>query len=218
MLQLHLENSKNRKFNILCIGAHSDDIEIGCGGTVLKLIKNYNVNFIKWIIFCSDRQREFEARESADIFLKNVKNKDILIKNYRDGFLPYIGSEVKEFFEEMKKDFTPDIIFTHYRKDYHQDHRLICELTWNTFRDHLILEYEIPKFDGDMGIPNFFVYLDDDIVDKKINTILNCFKTQSEKQWFERETFLSIMRIRGMESASKSRYAEAFYSPKIVLS
>ena len=214
MLQLHPDNGKN--INVLCIGAHSDDIEIGCGGTLLKLIENYDVKFIKWVIFCSDRHRESEARESADIFLKSVKNKKIIIKNFRDGFLPYSGYEVKEFFEEMKNDVTPDIIFTHYRKDLHQDHRLICELTWNTFRDHLILEYEIPKFDGDMGVPNFFVHLDDDIVEKKINTILHCFKTQSGKHWFEREIFLSIMRIRGMESASKTRYAEAFYSHKIV--
>jgi LmbE family N-acetylglucosaminyl deacetylase len=207
---------KQKNLKLLCLGAHSDDIEIGCGGTVLKLIDNYQIDFVRWIVFSSVEERKTEAHSSADIFLNKVSKKNITIGNYRDGFLPYVGYEVKDFFEELKKDFTPDIIFTHYRHDLHQDHRLICELTWNTFREHFILEYEIPKYDGDFGAPNFYVHLDKDLIDKKINAILSSFTSQSGKHWFDKETFSSVMRIRGMESASQTGYAEAFYSRKLV--
>ena len=140
---------------VLCLGAHSDDIEIGCGGTILRLMEENRDVSMHWVVFGADETRAVEARQSAGLFLEMAKHKTVAIKNYRDGFFPYIGAEIKEYFEELKREFHPDIIFTHYRYDLHQDHRLICELTWNTFRNHLILEYEIMKYDGDLGNPNF---------------------------------------------------------------
>ena len=125
--------------------------------------------------------------------------------------------EIKEYFEQLKQEFSPDLIFTHYRDDLHQDHRLISDLTWNTFRNHLILEYEIPKYDGDLGSPNFFVHLDESICHKKIQYILNSFKTQAEKHWFTEDTFLSVLRLRGIESNAPGKYAEAFFCRKMVI-
>ncbi|MBR8837223.1 MAG: PIG-L family deacetylase [Stigonema ocellatum SAG 48.90 = DSM 106950] len=205
------------EYKILCLGAHCDDIEIGCGGTLLKLIENYKNVILYWVVFSSNEQRLQEATESANLLLKEVQAKKIIIKNFRDGFLPFHGIEVKECFEQLKQEFAPDIIFTHYREDRHQDHRLISDLTWNTFRNHLILEYEIPKYDGDLGIPNFFVHLDEALCRRKIQYILDAFQTQNNKQWFTEETFRSILRIRGIESNAPSKYAEAFYCRKIVL-
>ena len=205
------------EYKLLCLGAHSDDIEIGCGGTLLKLIKNYPISYIQWVVFTSNAERAKEARESAECFLKDVPNKDIVIKQFRDGFLPYEAPELKTCFEEIKKTFVPDLVFTHYRNDRHQDHRTVSDLTWNTYRNHFILEYEIPKYDGDLGNPNFFVELDSEYTEKKIEILLKNFPTQASKHWFDRETFLSILRIRGMESAATTKYAEAFYTRKVVI-
>ena len=199
-----------------CLGSHSDDLEIGCGGTILKLIETYPNIICNWVVFSSTSQREGEAYESASRFLKNAKEKNIIIKHFRDGFFPFTGIEIKECFEELKQDFQPDIVFTHYRNDSHQDHRLISDLTWNTFRNHLILEYEIPKYDGDLGSPNFFVQLDELICHKKINYIIESFKSQQGKHWFTEDTFLSMLRIRGIESNAPNKYAEAFYCRKVV--
>src|ERR1043165_9257035 len=152
---------------VLCVGAHSDDIEIGCGGTVLRMIEqNKNIEFY-WLVLCSNPQRAIEATKSANEFLKGVKKKTIIVKDFRDGFLPYIGAPVKEAFEEIKRTFVPDLIFTHTRQDLHQDHRMTCELTWNTFRSHMILEYEIPKYDADLKPTNYFVPLSDKQAGKK---------------------------------------------------
>ncbi len=215
MLKFRLEQTPDSAYKVLCLGSHCDDIEIGCGGTILKLIKNYsNIEFY-WVVFSANTQREQEAYHSANKFLKDVKAK-VLIKKFRDGFLPFHGIEVKEVFEQFKQEFTPDIIFTHYRHDLHQDHRLISDLTWNTFRNHLILEYEIPKYDGDLGIPNFFVHLDEKICQDKVKYILDSFQSQKEKQWFTEDTFLSILRLRGIESNSPHKYAEAFHCRKVV--
>jgi LmbE family N-acetylglucosaminyl deacetylase len=214
MLPLSFQQQKGLR--ILCLGAHCDDIEIGCGGTVIRLANEYSELNAKWVVFTSNPQREREARESADHFLEKASSKDVVILNYRDGLLPYEGVGVKTFFEEMKA-FQPDVIFTHFRHDLHQDHRFICDLTWNTFRDHFILEYEIPKYDGDLGNPNFFVPLDSAIADKKIAALRQYFPSQSGKHWFDQDTFSSIMRIRGLESVSRSRYAEGFYLRKAVL-
>jgi LmbE family N-acetylglucosaminyl deacetylase len=215
MLPIELGQRSDRT-KILCIGAHCDDIEIGCGGTIMRLGEQSNITWdVKWVVVASTTQRSIEARASADFFLRRFDNKEIVIRDFRDGFLPYDGVELKLFFEELKK-FKPDIIFTHYRHDLHQDHRFLCELTWNTFRDHLIIEYEIPKYDGDIGNPNFFVPLDNTIAENKVNAIVSHFPSQSDKQWFDKETFFSMMRLRGIESASQ-RYAEAFYLRKIVL-
>lgn len=203
------------ELKILCLGAHSDDIEIGCGGSLLKLFDSYKVSFVKWIVFSSNDIRKAEALESASAFLKNVENKDVEVLNYRDGFLPQNAYEIKDYFEKIKKEINPDIIFTHYRDDRHQDHRLVSDLTWNTFRNHLILEYEIPKYDGDLGVPNTFINIDEKFVDKKVEVLLSAFNSQRNKHWFDKENFTALMRIRGMESAVK--YAEAFYARKIII-
>lgn len=215
MIQLSLNKTEGSEYKILCLGSHCDDIEIGCGGTILKLIENYQHVIIYWVVFSSNEERAQEATASASLFLKEIPKKKIIIKKFRDGFLPFQGIEVKECFEQLKQEFSPDIIFTHHRDDRHQDHRLISEFTWNTFRNDLILEYEIPKYDGDLGIPNFFVHLDDALCRRKIQYILDAFPTQNHKQWFTEETFRSILRIRGIESNSPSKYAEAFYCRKI---
>ncbi|MCW5315426.1 PIG-L family deacetylase [Nostoc sp. KVJ3] len=215
MIQLSFNKPKESEYKILCLGSHCDDIEIGCGGTILKLIENYQQIVIYWVVFSSNEQRAEEATASAGIFLKEIPVKKIIIKNFRDGFLAFQGIEVKECFEQLKQEFSPDIIFTHHRDDRHQDHRLISEFTWNTFRNHLILEYEIPKYDGDLGIPNFFVHLSESICHRKIQYILDGFPTQNSKQWFTEETFRAILRIRGIESNSPSSYAEAFYCRKM---
>ena len=217
MIKFNFNKPEKSEVKILCLGAHCDDIEIGCGGTVLKLIENYSNITVYWVVFSSNEQRAPEAIVSSNTFLKEVSQKKVKIKNFQDGFLSFQGKEVKECFEELKQDFSPDLIFTHYREDRHQDHRLISDLTWNTFRNHLILEYEIPKYDGDLGIPNLFVHLDEALCSRKIEYILNAFPTQNNKQWFTEETFRSILRIRGIESNSPSSYAEAFHCRKIVI-
>ncbi|KAB8333296.1 PIG-L family deacetylase [Scytonema tolypothrichoides VB-61278] len=215
MMKVSFDKTDESEYRILCLGAHCDDIEIGCGGTILKLIENYQNIILYWVIFSSNKEREQEAQESANLFLKELQKKKVIIKNFRDGFLPFQGIELKECFEELKQEFSPDIIFTHSRDDRHQDHRLISDLTWNTFRNHLILEYEIPKYDGDLGIPNFFVHLDEALCRRKIQYILDAFPSQNKKQWFTEETFRSILRIRGIESNSPSQYAEGFHCRKI---
>lgn len=207
--------STDKPLNILCIGAHSDDIEIGAGGTILTFLKSYDVKSVYWQVFCSNEQRKLEARKSAEMYLCDIKSKIIDIKDFRDGFLPYIGYDVKDHFEKIKANYKPDLIFTHYRQDLHQDHRLLCELTWNTFRDHFILEYEIPKYDSDIGNPNLFVEVEPKIVEKKIGLLLTCFKSQTNKHWFDELTFQSILRLRGMQCASEKGFAEAFYAEKI---
>lgn len=216
MLKVNLGENSEAVYKVICLGSHCDDIEIGCGGTVLKLIQTYQNIIIYWVVFSSNPQREKEANVSANKFLANVKNRSILIKNFKDGFFPFIGAEIKEAFEQLKQDINPDLVLTHYRNDAHQDHRLISDLTWNTFRDHLILEYEIPKYDGDLGNPNFFVHLDKAICQKKIDYLLNSFESQKNKHWFTEETFMSILRLRGVEANAPEKYAEAFYCRKIV--
>ncbi len=205
------------EMNILCIGAHPDDIEIGCGGTILKLMNDVGEAHLDWVVLSGDEKREKEARKSVGTFLDKKNLKKLEIKNFRESYFPYDGASIKDYFEELKGVMSPNIVFTHYRDDAHQDHRLVSDLTWNTFRDSLILEYEVPKYDGDLGIPNLFVHLDDVIVKKKVEHILDVFRTQTGKRWFTEDTFRSILRIRGMESNSPSRYAEAFHCRKIVL-
>ena len=217
MLKVNLSKRDMTAYRILCLGAHSDDLEIGCGGAILKLTEEYKNAKFPWVVFGSDKKRAREASNSARSFLIGAKKKRIVIKDFKDGFFPFIGSAIKEYFEQLKQDFSPDLIFTHYRDDLHQDHRLISELTWNTFRDHLILEYEVPKYDGDLGSPNFFVHLDTSTSRRKIEHILRFFKTQKDKSWFTEDTFLSLLRLRGIESRAPHKYAEAFYCRKIVL-
>jgi len=217
MIQL-LFDQKKSPLKILCLGSHCDDIEIGCGGTLLKLIQNRRGNVVvRWIVFSSTPEREKEAGLSAKGFLKNVKQKTIIIQQFEDSFFPYHGREIKKVMHELSRGFLPEVIFTHYGNDLHQDHRLIGELTWNAFRDHWILEYEIPKYDGDLGSPNLFVPLTEATTRKKIDHVMRYFKSQRNKQWFTKETFLSLLRLRGIECNSASGYAEAFYCRKTVL-
>jgi LmbE family N-acetylglucosaminyl deacetylase len=201
---------------ILCLGAHADDLEIGCGGTILRLLADHKTVAVHWIVFSATEQRAVEAQASAAKFLDGAAQ-DIEIKAFRDGFLPYVGYDVKQFFEELKRRCSPDLIFTHYRQDRHQDHQLISDLTWNTFRDHLILEYEIPKYDGDLGCPNLFVHLDEATGRRKARSIIELFQTQHNRHWFTEDTFLSLLRLRGIESGAPGGYAEAFFCRKGVL-
>lgn len=215
MLRMNFNSRKNLR--ILCLGAHSDDIEIGCGGTILKLIEKYkNIGFY-WVVFSADKKRAREAFLSARSFLKGVKNKKIEVLNFRESYFPYVGAEIKDAFEKLKSAYNPTLILTHYRQDLHQDHRLICELTWNTFRDHLILEYEVLKYDGDLGSPNFFIPLEKRICSKKARLLMDHFSSQRKKHWFSEDAFFSLMRLRGIEANSRSGYAEAFYGRKVVL-
>jgi LmbE family N-acetylglucosaminyl deacetylase len=202
---------------VLCLGAHSDDIEIGCGGTILRLIENSDRIEFYWLVLSSNPERAKEAQGSANAFLRRARRKTIVVKSFRDGFLPYIGAPVKECFEELKKIFTPDVVFTHFRHDLHQDHRIVCDLTWNTFRNHLILEYEIPKYDADLRSPNFFVPLGRSISRKKVKCLMRYFGTQRSKQWFSEDLFYGLLRLRGIEAASPTRFAEAFHCRKQVL-
>jgi LmbE family N-acetylglucosaminyl deacetylase len=149
--------------------------------------------------------------------LNGIPNQRIVVDDFRDAFFPAQGEAIKGVFEKLKKKVQPDLVFTHHRDDRHQDHRVLSDLAWNTFRDHVILEYEIPKYDGDLGSPNFYVKLDEDTCHRKTEQLNTFFQTQSNKHWFSSDTFLSLMRLRGMECASTSKYAEAFYCRKVVL-
>ena len=200
---------------VVCLGSHSDDVEIGCGGTLLKLIAGGSQVRVGWIVFSGSDQRADEARASASRFLEGAAEQHVEIKGFRDGFFPYVGYEVKQSFEELKQRWSPDVIFTHYREDRHQDHRLISDLTWNTFRDHLILEYEILKYDGDLASPNVFVPLRLDHVEKKVQTLLDAFASQRAKQWFTADAFKAVLRLRGIESNAASGFAEGFHCPKL---
>lgn len=202
---------------VLCLGAHSDDIEIGCGGTILRLTEEFPDLHVYWVVLSANGERREEALASANAFLQSVKQKTILMENFRDTFFPYIGAEIKEFFRWLGKEVSPDLILTHYRQDLHQDHRLVSDLTWNAFRNHFILEYEIPKYDGDIGNPNCFVHLSESICNQKIDFLFDNFPSQKDKSWFCRDVFLSLLRLRGVESNSPSKYAEAFYCRKMVL-
>ncbi len=216
MMQLNLNVPRNGQLNVLCLGCHSDDIEIGCGGTILRLAQEYPGAVFHWVVFSATGVRHEEARRAATLFAGETRLKGPLLKTFQDGFMPFNGAEVKAVFEELKS-VSPDIIFTQNRKDFHQDHRLIGELTWNTFRNHLILEYEIPKYDGDMGQPTVFVPLELDVCRKKVQNLFEAFQSQKAKRWFQEDTFMALMRLRGMECNAPSGFAEAFYSHKLVL-
>jgi LmbE family N-acetylglucosaminyl deacetylase len=198
---------------VLCLGAHSDDIEIGCGGTLLKMTRENPALDIRWVVFSGGGKRTLEAQRSARDFLKNAGRKKIVVKQFRGSFFPFEGKKIKEFFETLKSP-DPDLVFTHYRDDRHQDHRVLSDLAWNTFRNHLILEYEVPKYDGDLGVPNLFIPLSEDMAKEKVGKICRYFQTQGNKHWFSTETFLALMRLRGIECCA--RYAEAFYIRKMI--
>jgi LmbE family N-acetylglucosaminyl deacetylase len=199
---------------ILALGCHADDIEIGCGATLLSLVRGVPELEIAWVVLGATGERADEARRSAAAFLGRARA-EVHIHDFRDGFFPYLGGAVKDVFEGLKELPEPDVIFTHSRDDLHQDHRLACELTWNTFRDHLILEYEIPKYDGDLGRPNLFVPLPRAVAREKARLISDGFPSQAGKHWFDQEVFLGLMRLRGMEACAPGGYAEAFTCRKL---
>jgi len=202
---------------VLWLGAHSDDIEIGCGGTLLRLFEAYPEVEVRWAVFGAREQRAAEARRSAEAMLERTASPVIDVFGFRDGFFPYQGADIKDCFETLKSVFTPDVVFTHQREDAHQDHRLLNELTWNTYRNNFILEYEIPKYDGDFGAPNMFVHVNEDTARAKIDHLMSFFATQRDKHWFTPDLFSAVLRIRVMESASPSGLAEAFYCRKITI-
>lgn len=217
MMSLVFGPGRGGALRVLCLGAHSDDIEIGCGGTVLKLAETRRRAEFHWVVFSATPEREREARRSAAAFLKGALRRDVSVERFRDGYFPYVGAQIKEHFESLKKKVAPDLIFTHYRSDLHQDHRLVSELTYNTFRDHLILEYEIPKFDGDLGTPNAFSDLGRGTCLRKVKYLTRYFTSQRSNSWFGEETFLSLMRIRGIECNASEGLAEAFHCRKTTI-
>jgi LmbE family N-acetylglucosaminyl deacetylase len=202
---------------ILLVGSHSDDIEIGCGATVLALTRAQPELEVTWVVLGAQGVREGEARASGNVFLESARQSNVVVHGFRDGFFPYVGGEIKDVFEELKTLVDPDVIFTHSRHDLHQDHRLVCELTWNTWRNHLILEYEIPKYDGDLPTPNVFVSVPEEFARRKAELIVGMFESQAAKHWFDVELFLGLMRVRGMEGRSPSGYAEAFTCRKLAV-
>jgi LmbE family N-acetylglucosaminyl deacetylase len=201
---------------VLCLGAHCDDIEIGCGGTLLRWRRERPELEVHWVVFSADATRRGEAEAAAARFLGEGGVKRLVVHDFRDGFFPYEGVAVKEAFEHLKHSVRPDVVFTHQRDDRHQDHRLVSELTWNTFRDHLILEYEVPKWDGDLGQPNAFSPLEERDVDAKVAALVDIYSSQRDRRWFDPDTFRGLMRLRGVECGT--RFAEAFHARKLVLS
>jgi LmbE family N-acetylglucosaminyl deacetylase len=219
MRELMLRNDARTPLRVLCLGAHADDIEIGCGGLVLDLLRRGARLDVSWVVFSANPDRAREAKTSARTFLDGAHKKTITIHRFRDGFFPYEGAKIKQTFESLKRSTpSPDLVLTHYRDDRHQDHRVVSDLTWNTFRDHFVLEYEIPKFDGDMGTPNCFVPLTHETCTRKGRLIEQAFATQANKHWFSAETFVGLMRLRGVECRAPEGFAEAFYARKVVMS
>lgn len=217
MLGLSLGRGTAQPTRVLVLGAHADDIEIGCGGTILRLNETYPELEWYWVVLSGIGERGREALVSADYFVPRQDRRTVIVERFRDGFMPYEGTAVKEFFEQLAANVSPDLIFTHCRHDLHQDHRLVAELTWNTFRDHLILEYEIPKYDGDLGTPNVYVPLTRPLGRRKVDGIVANFRSQRGRRWFDQEVFLSLLRLRGVESNAPDGYAEAFYARKLVI-
>jgi LmbE family N-acetylglucosaminyl deacetylase len=205
------------RLSVLCLGAHSDDIEIGAGATLLGMLDRGVHLEVHWCVLSGVGDRGTEAGASAADFLSGAAATQIEVMEFRDGFFPEQGDAIKSWFEQLKHRANPDIIFTHRRDDAHQDHRQVCRLTWNTFRDHCIFEYEIPKWDGDLGQPNLYVPASASALERKIDLLISHFGTQRSKEWFDRETFLGLARLRGMECRAPERYAEAFVARKLSL-
>jgi LmbE family N-acetylglucosaminyl deacetylase len=217
MRSLRLVSGAEPLQRLLVIGAHADDIEIGCGGTILTLTRAVPDMVVDWVVLAAPGERDSEARTSAEAFLAHAGSARIEVHSFRDGFLPYVGAEVKDVFEELKSRVDPQLVLTHTRDDLHQDHRLVCELTWNTFRSHLVLEYEVPKVDGDSVRPNVFVPLEARVAEEKIELLHRHFPSQATKHWFDEDLFRGLMRLRGMEANAPERFAEAFVGRKVQL-
>jgi LmbE family N-acetylglucosaminyl deacetylase len=212
-----LRLTRGEPLRLLCLGAHADDIEIGCGATVLELLSRRVRLEVDWCVLSATPVRAGEAKASAAAFLEGAAEAHIEVQDFRDGHFPWQGSLIKEWFETLKRRPRPDLILTHTRDDRHQDHREVCALTWNTFRDHLILEYEIPKWDGDLGCPAVHVPVSEASIERKVELLHRHFPTQADKPWFDRDTFRGLARLRGLECASPTRFAEAYFAPKLLL-
>lgn len=217
MIELGLNVALDRPPRFMFIGAHSDDIEIGCGGTILNLQQSYPQASYSWVVLSGNKTRRLEAEQGASRFLEQATDKTIRLGSFTDGFFPSEKAAIKGFFESELKLRKPDVIFTHARDDLHQDHQVVNQLTWNTFRNQLILEYEIPKYDGDLGNPNTFVELSSEDINSKCGILMDVFASQNKRHWFRRNLFEGLAAIRGMQCAAESGYAEAFYSRKAVL-
>lgn len=217
MQPLQFSLKARRAPTFLFMGAHCDDIEIGCGGTVIELLRQYPGAKVHWLVFSTGAKREREAQRAASALLRGVRNPRIVIKDFRGAYFPSEAPAIKDFLEAFRHTVEPDVIFTHCREELHQDHRILGELTWNTWRNHMILEYEIPKYDGGLGSPSVFVPLPKKTVQRKVALLMKVFQTQLGKQWFTPATFEGLMRLRGIECNAPEGYAEAFYSRKLVL-
>ena len=216
MLSLPALANPRRALRVLCLGAHCDDIEIGCGATLLRLAAERPVD-VTWVVLCSNAARAAETRRSAMRFLRGARRRELRIETLRDGYLPAQWSQAKDVVESLKQLRRPDLIFTHERDDRHQDHRLVCQLTWNTFRDHTIFEYEIPKYDGDLGQPNLYVPIKRAVAERKIAHLLAAYGSQRARRWFSAETFMALMRLSGLECNAEAGLAEAFHLRKLTI-
>jgi LmbE family N-acetylglucosaminyl deacetylase len=217
MLGLSLTRPDGAPPRLLAIGAHADDIEIGCGATILRLVAEHPGLAVDWLVLSGHGERAGEAADSAAAFLAGAGATRVWVEGFRDGFFPYLGGAVKERFEQLKAEVAPDLVLTHRLEDRHQDHRLVAELTWNTFRDHLILEYEIPKYEGDLGRPNLYVPVGQEHGERKVELLRKCFPSQAGRSWWSDDTFWATLRLRGIECNAPGRYAEAFQARKLVL-
>jgi LmbE family N-acetylglucosaminyl deacetylase len=217
MISLSLPQSGDHPLNVLCLGAHADDIEIGCGGAILRLLAERPETIVQWIVFSGNQARRAEARNSAETFLGEHAGRNLEIFDFKDGYFPFYGAAIKDVFEGLKHSIEPSLIFSHWAGDAHQDHRVIAELTHCTFRNHLILEYEIPKYDGDLGNPNIFVPLLRDQITRKVDYILRSFPSQAGRQWFDQATFMALARLRGIGCNAAEGVAEAFHSAKLTI-
>jgi LmbE family N-acetylglucosaminyl deacetylase len=213
MASLRLEGIKN----VLCLGAHSDDIEIGCGATVLRLIQEQPDIQIYWLVFSARGLRAREAKQSASEFLRGIRSRRIRTGSFKESYFPSEWPAIKDTFEQVKREFEPDLVLTQYRDDRHQDHRVLSDLAWNTFRNHLVLEYEIPKYDGDLGTPNVYIPIPRELCERKVAALLRHFQSQTNRHWFTADTFWALLRLRGIECAAHSGFAEAFYGRKLWL-
>lgn len=217
MLSLLPGADANSPLNILCLGAHSDDIEIGCGGALLRLLAERPGSSVCWVVFSAQGEREREAMASADEFLTDAADREVIVHRFRESYFPFQGAEIKDCFESLKKRPEPDLIFSHHRHDEHQDHHTLAGLVWNTFRNHLIFEYEIPKYEGDLGRPNAFMPLPQNIAERKVELIVRHFRSQASRTWFRPETFNGLMAVRGVECNAPAGFAEAFHVRKFVV-
>jgi LmbE family N-acetylglucosaminyl deacetylase len=216
MRALQLGKPDGDGLSLLCLGAHCDDIDIGCGGTLLALIERYRGVRVTWIVFSAPPERERELRASARHFLHGASSETVLTHNFRDGFFPAYYGAIKEAFESLKSLPAPDVIFTHHRADLHQDHRVVAELTWNTFRNHLVFEYEVPKYDGGLVTPAVYMALSPVQAERKIEILMESYASQRRKRWFTADTFRALMRLRGIEAAAETGWAEGFHGTKLL--